>query len=189
MDLDSKIIAGLGRFSDIFKALIWEYAKNHKLSPIQIQILHFVSVHKSDLCNVSQLAKEFNVTKPTVSDAVRVLVEKELLLKDFSSSDSRSYTLALSQKGESVVSETLGFTDPIKEALKNISQTDQEHFFSTLSKLIYRLNQNGVVSVQRICYGCQFYSEKNHVSYCGLLNKELFPSDIRLDCDDFIKVS
>mgnify|MGYP001953763141 CR=1 FL=1 len=80
-NLSNKIIAGLERISEAFKVLLWQKAKTIGLSPIQIQILIFINYHKIEFCNVSHLAKEFNVTKPTISDAVKVLVNKELIEK------------------------------------------------------------------------------------------------------------
>ena len=106
VDFPGKIVAGLERISEAFKVLLWKKAKLLGLSPIQIQILLFISYHKSEICNVSHLAKEFNITKPTISDAIRVLDKKGLILKDFSSTDSRSYSIKLSNPGKSIVTET-----------------------------------------------------------------------------------
>lgn len=72
----SKIIAGLERISQAFKVLLWKKAKQLGVSPIQIQILIFITYHTVELCNVSDLAKEFNVTKPTISDAIKVLEKR-----------------------------------------------------------------------------------------------------------------
>ena len=81
--IENKIIVGLERVSEAFKSLLWEKAKLHGLSPIQIQILLFIQTHRRELCSVSHLAQEFEVTKPTVSDAVRVLDKKGLVEKDY----------------------------------------------------------------------------------------------------------
>ena len=75
----SKIIVALERISEAFKVLLWDKAKEYGLSPIQIQILIFVAYHKQELCNVSHLANEFNITKPTVSDAIKALVNKNYI--------------------------------------------------------------------------------------------------------------
>ena len=107
--ITSKIVVGLERVSEVFKVLLWEHAKVIGLSPIQIQILIFIAYHKSELCNVSHLAKEFNVTKPTISDAVRVLDKKKYIIKDYSLSDNRSYSILLSALGKDIVSETENF--------------------------------------------------------------------------------
>ncbi|MDY8134652.1 MarR family transcriptional regulator [Aquimarina sp. 2201CG5-10] len=185
MGLKSNITSGLSRLSEVFKVLLWEHAKKLKLSPIQIQILNFITYHKQELCNVSYLAKEFNVTKPTISDAIRVLVNKDLLIKDFSSEDSRSYTLLLSLKGKEIVAQTENFTDPIKEQLSKIEEEDLESLYKTLSKLIYQLNKTGILTVQRTCFGCTFYKADKEKHYCNLLEKELLDTEIRLDCAEF----
>ncbi len=185
MDLSSKITAGLSRLSEVFKALLWEQAKTLKLSPIQIQLLNFIAFHQDNLCNVSSLAREFNLTKPTISDAIRVLVEKKLLIKDFSSPDSRSYTLQLSSLGKETVDQTISFSNPVKEQLVKLDAAEQEQLYLSLSQLIYQLNRTGVLSVQRICFGCKFYQKTTSGHYCNFLKEELMNSDIRLDCPEF----
>jgi len=184
-DISSKIVAGLERVSEVFKVLLWEKAKLVGLSPIQIQILIFIAFHRRDLCNVSHLAKEFNITKPTISDAVKVLEKKELITKDFSSSDSRRYSIILSELGNEMVSKTYDFSNPLKEQVDGFSMNELERLFGTLSELIYKLNINGILNVQRTCYGCKFYEKNQEVDYCNLLQKELRKQEIRLDCPEF----
>ncbi|WP_418603611.1 MarR family winged helix-turn-helix transcriptional regulator [Hwangdonia sp.] len=184
-DVSSKIVAGLERISEAFKVLLWEKAKLLGLSPIQIQILIFINYHKIEFCNVSHLAKEFNVTKPTISDAVKVLVNKGLIEKVFSTSDSRSYAVQLTDSGKTIILETENFAQPLKNQLNGISDADLESTFNTLSKLIYKLNRIGVLTVQRTCYACKFYQKNNNQHYCNLLEKELLNSEIRIDCEEF----
>lgn len=186
-DIASKLVVGLERISEVFKILLWEKAKVVGLSPIQIQILIFIAYHKENLCNVSHLAKEFNITKPTVSDAIKILDKKELIIKDYSSSDSRSYIIQLSESGEKVVSETYDFANPLKSQLSGLNKKDLESLFKTMSQLIYKLNQKGILTVQRTCYGCKFYQKNKKADYCNLLEKELANQDIRLDCPEFEK--
>ncbi|WP_422107915.1 MarR family winged helix-turn-helix transcriptional regulator [Winogradskyella sp.] len=184
-DVSSKIVAGLERISEVFKVLLWEKAKLVGLSPIQIQILVFIAYHKQSLCNVSYLAKEFNVTKPTISDAVRALDKKGLIVKDYSSSDNRSYSISLSKSGKKIVSATDDFADPLKIQLERLPQSELQSLFGTLSQLIYKLNRSGILNVQRTCYGCQFYTKNDSQDYCNLLKTDLLKQDIRLDCPEF----
>ena len=184
-DISSKIVAGMERVSEVFKVLLWEKAKLVGLSPIQIQILIFITFHKQQLCNVSHLAKEFNVTKPTISDAIKVLDKKGMIIKDVSSSDSRSYSISLSDLGNEIVSQTYDFSNPLKKQVDRFSHSELESLFGTLSQLIYKLNRNGILSVQRTCFGCKFYNKTNDNDYCNLLQKELLSQEIRLDCPEF----
>jgi DNA-binding MarR family transcriptional regulator len=181
----SKIIVALERISEAFKVLLWDKAKELGLSPIQIQILIFVAYHKQELCNVSHLSMEFNITKPTVSDAVKVLIMKELIKKDFSSSDNRSYTILLTPSGKNIIKQTEDFANPIKSKLDTFEETKLDDLFHTLSQVIYKLNQSGILTVQRTCFGCKFYKKSNDIHFCNLLEKKLQNSDIRLDCPEF----
>ena len=184
-NLPNKIVAGLERISQAFKVLLWEKAKNLALSPIQIQLLIFIANHKSEYNNVSYLASEFNVTKPTISDAIRVLDKKKLILKDYSSPDSRSYTIHLSEMGKAMVSETENFAGPLVSPIEHTPVEDQEQLFAILSKLIYELNQKGILTVQRTCFACKYYQKNTNSHYCRLLEKDLYEADVRIDCLEF----
>jgi DNA-binding MarR family transcriptional regulator len=183
--VSNKIVVGLQRISEAFKVLLWEKAKEFGLSPIQIQILIFIENHKKEYCNVSYLAKEFNLTKPTISDAIKALEKKEMIIKDYSSSDNRSYTIFLSDLGKNAVFNNKNFTNPILTEIENISSQKQEDLFETMSSLIYSLNKKGILTVQRTCFACKFYSKNNNQHHCNLLKKELSSADIRLDCNEF----
>ncbi|TVZ60384.1 DNA-binding MarR family transcriptional regulator [Flavobacteriaceae bacterium MAR_2010_105] len=186
-DISSKVVAGLERISEVFKILLWEKAKIVGLSPIQIQILIFIAFHKQEMCNVSHLAKEFNLTKPTISDAIKALDKKGLIVKDLSLTDNRSYSIQLSQLGNEVVSQTYDFSSPLKKQIQTLSTLQIESLFGTLSELIYKLNRTGILSVQRTCYGCKFYQLKEEIDYCNLLQKQLLKQEIRLDCPEYIE--
>jgi len=184
-DVVNKIAVGLERISVILKVLLWEKAKLVNMSPIQIQILIFIMHHKNDLCNVSYLAKEYNVTKPTISDAIKTLKKKKLIFKDYSSTDSRSYTIYLTKKGKDIVSKTSDFMAPLKSQINKFDDKELDGVFKTISELIYRVNSNGILQVQRECYSCKFYKKNNDTNYCNLIKKELLNKDIQLDCSEY----
>ncbi|MEP2446434.1 MAG: MarR family winged helix-turn-helix transcriptional regulator [Balneola sp.] len=184
-DISSKIVAGMERLSEVFKVLLWDKAKQIGLSPIQIQIMLFIAFHKRELCSVSHLAKEFNVTKPTVSDAIKVLIKKEFIEKDFSSPDSRSYYVLLTDSGKDLIGGIADFADPLKQQVDSFDQEELEDLFSVISELIYKLNRGKILTVQRTCYGCRYYQKNKKIDYCTLLQKNLLSRDIRLDCPEF----
>jgi DNA-binding MarR family transcriptional regulator len=184
-EFKNKVVYGLERVSEVFKTLLWEKAKLHGMSPIQIQILLFVSNHPSTLCSVSHLAREFDVTKPTISDAVKALLEKGLVEKDHSSSDNRSFFLKLSAKGIDLVRELQDYASPLQQQLDHIDPIDLLATYNTLTKIVYQLNCSGILTVQRICFGCRFYEKLPNLHYCNLLQKPLMDHEIRLDCPEF----
>lgn len=184
-DITHKIIVGLERISEAYKTLLWEKAKLYNISPIQIQLLTFINNHKIELCNVSYLAKEFNVTKPTISDAIKVLHQKGYLEKDYSTKDSRSYNLFVTSKGSTLLLKIGNYFAPIGKEIEKLSLSNRNNLYTTISKLIFQLNRNGVLSVQRTCLACNYYSQTNNKHHCNLINSYLQDYEIRIDCPEF----
>lgn len=186
-DLQSKIIVGLERVSGAFRALLRDYAKQVGLSPIQIQVLIFIKYHAQSLCTVSYLAREFDVTKPTVSDVVKVLVEKGLISKVRGKSDSRSYMVTLTEGGEEMTKSVEDFALPMKQLISGLALNEQESLFQILNSLLYSLNQTGVIATQRNCFGCRNYEKNQNGHYCHFFISALTQNEIRLDCPEFNK--
>ncbi|MBS1555037.1 MAG: winged helix-turn-helix transcriptional regulator [Bacteroidetes bacterium] len=183
-NLDAKIAAGLERLSSAFRVLLWEQAKEYGLSPIQIQILIFLKYHNQKFLNVSYLAKEMNVTKPTVSDAVRVLEQKSLIKKTADSIDTRSYSIQLTAAGKRMVEKTESYASSVQQLISKIKLSNKELIWDALSSLIFELNRSNILTVQRTCFNCSFF-KKGIPHQCSLLNIPLQASDIRLDCPEF----
>ncbi|HTN17354.1 MAG TPA: helix-turn-helix domain-containing protein [Chitinophagaceae bacterium] len=181
---DSKIVAGIERLSQVFRTLLWDQAKAQQLSPIQVQLLIFIRYHNPDKNNVSYLAREFGVTKPTISDAVRVLEEKGLVGRIVNETDNRRYSLALSRAGEKAVAASENFTAPFSEWLAQRGQKEKEALWQSLSGLIAALNENGSISIQRHCFNCTHYRKKSNGHFCTLLEAPLHTGDLRMDCPE-----
>ena len=184
-NLDNKIVAGLERLSQVFRVLLWEKAKEHSLSPIQIQLLIFIQHHSADKTTISYLAQEFNFTKPTISDAIKVLEQKKLIKKFADSNDTRSYTIQLTSIGKKVVMDTENFANPLTEIIAMTNEKDKNILWQNISNLIIQLNKLEVISVQRTCFNCKHYTIKNKNHFCNLLNQKLNTQDIRIDCEEF----
>lgn len=182
-DFDKKIVAGLERLTQVFRQLLWDQAKEYQLSPIQVQILVFIRYHRPEYNNVSNLAREFGVTKPTVSDAVKTLEQKNLLLKISDPGDSRRSSLQLTQQGEDIALKSARYSDPFTGWLEGIAPQEKETLWKHIAGLIISFNRAGVISVQRTCYNCRYYEAGAH--YCNLLEKQLLLKDIRIDCPEF----
>lgn len=183
--IDNKIVAGFERLSQVLRALLWEQAKMHNLSPIQIQLLIFIRYHDAGKNNISYLAGEFNVTKPTVSDAVKVLEQKKLIRKKEDPVDSRRYSIVLTKVGERVVEETENYAAPFTGWIGRLQKDEKESLWKSLSGLIRILNQTGAITVKRTCYSCRHYIKQDGLHFCSLVNVQLLDKDIRIDCSEF----
>lgn len=184
-NLDSKIVAGLERLSQVFRILLWEKAKEHSLSPIQIQLMIFIQHHLQDKSTISYLAQEFNFTKPTISDAIKVLEQKQFIKKITDSTDTRSYTIQLTVKGKKIVSDTENFANPLTDIITKSTSADKLVLWENITNLITQLNKLQVISIQRTCFNCKHYSIKFKTAFCNLLDQKLQTQDIRIDCEEF----
>lgn len=185
--IDAKIVVALERVAEAFRVLLWNEGKETAISPIQIQILIFLRFHDVQKRTVSYLAREFAMTKPTISDAVKVLEQKEFIEKKIQPTDSRSYTIHLTSKGKKRVEQALAFVTPMENALAEVSQERKDVLLASLLELIGKLHDKGVISVQRMCYSCRFYAggrqgQKGH--YCTLLKQPLHDNELRIDCPE-----
>lgn len=184
--IDSKIAAGLERLAQVFRILLWNKAREQSLSPVQIQLLIFIHTHSDEKSTVSYLSQEFNLTKPTISDAVKVLEQKKLIKKITDSSDTRSYTIRLTSAGKKAVSETEDYVQPLIELIGKTNKSDKLILWQTIVDFITQLNKMEIITVQRTCVKCKYFATKNNSGFCNLLNQKLETRDIRIDCDEFI---
>ena len=182
---ESKIVASLERIAQAFRVLLWQESKEHSLSPIQIQVLIFLLHHSQEKRKVSYLADEFNMTKATISDTVKTLYQKDLISKEYLTDDSRSYIIQLTAKGESIAHRTSLFTSEIRAPIDNLTEDQKTDMLLGLFEVIRHLNQQGVITIQRMCMTCAYYQpSKYDQPFCSLLNQNLSPTDLRVDCPE-----
>ena len=188
-DVDSKIVASLERLSQVFRVLLREKAQEHELSPIQGQFLVHLLFHDVELRRVGQLAREFGLTRATVSDAVSSLEKKGLIHRDPWPEDRRVVTLRLTPAGEELAAGLSTWANPVKERLDPSSPEEKEVVMRFLMRLIASLQRSGVITVSRMCVTCRFFRPDEHPGsdsphHCALLDVPLTGSDLRADCPE-----
>ena len=182
--VESRIVVALERISEAFRVLLWNESKENSLSPIQIQILIFVYFHSQEKCKVGYLADEFNMTKATISDSVKVLLSKDLVAKETDPIDTRSYSLSLTTEGKKIAIKASFFASSIEQPLEKLNEEQKTVMLNELLKLIYDLNKSGIITIQRMCFTCSNYQVDKGVHYCKLLKSQLAERELRVDCPE-----
>ncbi|MDF2189691.1 MarR family winged helix-turn-helix transcriptional regulator [Paraflavitalea sp. CAU 1676] len=181
---DALIVAALERIGESIRVMLWEQAKEHGLSPIQVQSLIFLYTHDEGKANVTYLSKEFNVTKATMSEVIKVLSEKKLLMKKDNPADTRAQLLKLTAQGKRIAATTGGFANALLKHIGGLTDRQKTGLKTILLDLIYNLYQEKVITMQRMCFTCTHYDMVNNKPYCNLLNITLTPDHLRLDCPE-----
>jgi DNA-binding MarR family transcriptional regulator len=188
-DVDARIVAALERLSQVFRVQLREEARRRNLSPIQAQFLICLLHHDVELRRVSQLAREFDLTQATVSDAVASLKTKGLLRREQWPDDRRVVTLRLTPDGEELASGLSRWADPIREHVEGFSPGERETVMRFLIELAGSLQRSGLITVARMCVTCRFFRRDVHPGgdsphHCGLLDVPLGGSNLRVDCPE-----
>lgn len=186
---DSKIVVALERIATAFRVLLWKESIENSLSPVQIQILLFLRFHSDDKCKVGYLAQEFNMTKATVSDSVKVLEQKLLVYKYEDSNDARSQIIGLTKEGKKMAEKSSGFSSSIEKPLSKLPGEQKQIILDGLIQLIYELYQEGLITKQRMCFSCIHYAVHIDSSFCKLMQVALDPDQIRIDCPEHESVN
>jgi DNA-binding MarR family transcriptional regulator len=183
--LDNKIAIGFDRISQVFKTLLIEESKQYNLSPIQIQLLIFINYHSENKSTISYLSKEFNLSKPTISETVKTLEKKKYITKISDKVDTRSHFIKVTDLGKKIVQHTELYANPLVNIISNITETNKIMLWENITAIIKELNDVQLINPHRTCTNCQFYSKTRNSSFCKLLNQELKIEDIRIDCLEF----
>jgi DNA-binding MarR family transcriptional regulator len=184
-DLDAKLAAALERTGQALRVRLWDTGRRHGLTPTQLQVLLRLASDPPARRRVGALAAEFDVSHPTISDAVAVLRHKRLAEPE---TGRRGAPLRLTPQGRELASAVAGWHEPILTALGRLDAGEKERALHLLLELIAGLQRAGIVTVARMCVTCRFFRPDRHAAparhHCALLDIPLAGADLRVDCPE-----
>ncbi|MCV6963014.1 MarR family transcriptional regulator [Mycobacterium intermedium] len=162
-------------------------AESHDLSSTQMRVLNWLFVGPPPVARSRTLARELNVSEPTVSDAIAALVRKGLVVRSQDPNDRRRHDLVLTQAGRRTASELARWTAPAEIATSKLSRAEAEQLLDTLLLVISKLHDAQLLPVVRACSNCvQLIATgtENRTYHCGLYDLPMTVADLRVDCAD-----
>ena len=186
--LDRRLADALERLGHGMRSLAQRTAREHGLSPLQQQAVLALAQHPTARHEVAALAAEFDVTTPTMSDAVTALERKGLVTRS-PGTDGRRRVLSLTATGVEVARGLSSWDDPLTTALAGIPEADRATTLHTLLRVIADLHRSGVVSVTHMCTTCRFFGRDEYPDpavphHCHLLRMPLPLAGLRTDCPE-----
>jgi DNA-binding MarR family transcriptional regulator len=187
-DLDRRLADALERLGNGMRSLAQHTAREHGLSPLQQQAVLALARQPRQRREVAALAKEADVTTPTMVDAVAALERKGLVTRS-PTGDGRRRELSLTADGEAVAGELSDWDAPLTAALADVPVAERATTLQTVLDVIGRLQRAGVVGVMRTCTTCRFFGRDERPDqaaphFCHLLRMPLPRIALRTDCPE-----
>lgn len=189
MELEEKIFSALERIHTASRSALQKSVHGHGVSTLQAQIMHHLASRGS--ASVSGLAEYLKVSKPTISDAVAILLEKKLIKKTIGAEDARGYRLALTPKGRNEAVKISNYSAPFLETLGSLTETQKTALWEALLQLLKTMQAQGLIPLQRMCLSCKHFEqgEKGRRYYCRLMDSMLALDSLRLDCSEHQRIN
>ncbi len=189
--LNQQIVVGLNKIGMALKSQAWQDAGTQGLTPTQGQILAVLSSNKDAGMRLSEVANALGITSATASDAVRVLIDKQLVSKTRAIDDARAIAVQLTIQGQKLANNAATWSDFMLSAIDELSRSEREIFFKGLIKILHKLQLDGYISFTRMCANCQFfqpdlYDDLDYPHHCGFMDLPFGDRDLRIDCPDLV---
>jgi len=186
----TQLVAGLERIGLAMKSRTWRREGRSGLGPLQRQVLAVLQSQPKHVAQVSQIAEELAVRLPTASEAVATLERKRLVRRRRSKSDGRVVTVELSAKGLRVGSGNPQKPSALITATATLSPREQASMLTGLIKLIKSLQDQGEISVARMCVSCRYfrpnrYDDPAKPHHCDYVNAPLGDMTLRTNCPEY----
>lgn len=185
--LERRIATALAKVGTALKHQSLQNAGERGLSPLQAQIL--VQLHLSGGERPSDLADRLAVRLPTISDSVRVLVDKGLVDRQRDADDARATRLVLTEAGRTEARRAAGFSDFLASAVEAMSAPEQEVFLNGMLKMIRTLEERGQIPLSSMCVSCTHFRPNAHPRedrphHCAFVDAPLGARHLRLECHE-----
>ena len=139
-DLTVQIVSGLEQIGRSIDNMLWQQALEHELSPLQIRILLFIHLQEQQQAGVSMLARELNLSKATVSVALRPMEQKKLILKKKSDTDSRNVHILLTEWGSQIAHVSGFYLEPLRKVIAHIPAAEKEMMLKNITGILGKMS-------------------------------------------------
>ena len=188
-DTPRRIAAALERIERLTRSGGRRAASALALSPLQMRVLG--ALNSRDSARMGELARELLVTDGTVSEAVRVLEEKGLVLRGSDPDEHRAVQVRLTRKGKGASQRANRWPDDLLgPVLDEMGQKDAGQLLSSLLRFLQTLERRGLIETSRMCANCDHFrpwkGKGGRPHYCALLETSSGKLELQVDCPDFV---
>lgn len=155
------------------------------LQPIQQEALYYLSTCNRYSDTTLAVTEFLGLTKGTVSQSLKILENKTLIVKIKDIKDKRITHLKVTEAGRDFLMKTCPpqkFTD----AISSLSSREQLETKTLLRTVLSNYQQATGRTAFGVCQHCKFNQQTNDGILCGLTKEPLSSDDITLICREYL---
>jgi DNA-binding MarR family transcriptional regulator len=172
----------LERVSNLLRADSRRSVAEYGLQPIQLEALHYLSICNRYSDTPMATTEYLGQTKGTVSQTLKVLENKGLLVRHADSTDKRLVHLKVSRSGKKLLKESIP-TPLLVNACEQLTEKSQSQILKALEVLLVTMQQTNNMKTFGVCHSCH-YNQKiaDNRFFCNLTEEALSVDDVQLIC-------
>lgn len=154
------------------------------LQPVQQEALYYLSTCNRYSDTMLAVTEFLGLTKGTVSQSLKILENKALIVKVKDKNDKRITHLKVTKAGDEFLNKTCPpqkFTD----AIASLSVDEEFETKTLLKKVLSNYQQATGRTAFGVCQHCKFNQQTSGGIVCGLTKEALSSDDIMLICKEY----
>ncbi|WP_372500749.1 MarR family transcriptional regulator (plasmid) [Tistrella mobilis] len=159
------------------------------LAPLQAQLLTLLA--RRGPSRVGALAHLAGLRQPTVSDALRPLEARGLILRQPLADDGRAIAVSLTAAGATLAAVITRPPAALVDAAATLPSDRAPELLGDLITMIHALQQAGVIAPQRLCVTCAHFRRNAgpdtvRPHFCAMVGAPLGLRHLRVDCPEHL---
>jgi MarR family transcriptional regulator, organic hydroperoxide resistance regulator len=171
----------LERLCNLLRMETRAFGLKHGLQPVQLEALTFLTQCNRYSDTPQAVGEYLGLTKGTVSQSLKVLVQKGLLRKQSDKQDKRVVHLAPTVKGRNLVKNAIADKN-LAPSLAKTNALKINELTSVLRSALREMQQVNQRKAFAACHTCRFNEHHTKGYVCGLTLEALSAQDIQLIC-------
>lgn len=159
------------------------------LSASQVQVLTILAGEPQLRANA--IADRLAVTPASASDTLTALVRKRLITKTADPADARASRFRLTPRGELLAQRASEWPAFLAQSINTLTLDEQQTLLVALTKMIRQLQQDGRISVARMCVTCSYFRPNAHRGaaphHCDFVDQPVGDRHLRIDCAEHVE--
>ncbi|WP_457668969.1 MarR family winged helix-turn-helix transcriptional regulator [Thiolapillus sp.] len=169
------------RLGNLVRADVRARCHAQGVRPVQFEALNYLSQCNRYSDTPQAVAEYLGLTKGTVSQTLKVLEEKSLLLKEQDSNDKRVVHLKPTARGLQLVGQVTP-SEYVASGIENLPVKQQQETVMVLQRLLRAIQKVNGLKTFAPCHTCRFNQRRENGHFCELTQEPLSEPDIRLLC-------